>query len=113
MYRLTVTLKLDKIYRHLGLHKSVVKSKDKAFRHFTVDPVLKIDATLLKSLAFRSKLVNKDLTFISNIFAGNKLLCRRTYSMQVGELLDFHQQISFPVFFPFPSRIPSSDLRRK
>ena len=33
--------------------------------------------------------------------------------MQVGERLDFHQNSSFPVFSPFPSRIPSSDLRRK
>ena len=32
--------------------------------------------------------------------------------MQVGELLDLHQHISFPVFYPFPSRIPSSDLRK-
>ena len=33
--------------------------------------------------------------------------------MQVGELLDLHQHISFPVFSPSPSRIPNSDLRIK
>ena len=32
---------------------------------------------------------------------------------QVGGLPDLHQQIYFPVFSPFPSRIPSSDLKRK
>ena len=63
---------------------------------------------------FRSKLVMTDLTFIAihlqviNYYAGGHV-----DPMQVGQLLDFHQHICVAVFSPFPSRIPSSDLRIK
>jgi len=50
------------------------------FKHLKcIFKLKKVENTIyIYNICFRSKLVRTDLTFISNSFANNKLLCRRT-----------------------------------